>query len=832
MKTRINIFTVLLTLSSAFQLFSQNAIKGKITDRGGNPKPGVEITIENTFGKCVSNNDGFYLIGGLSDGTYTLTASIQGFEKQVAEISIAKQDGILNFSLLPSAVTMEEVQVSAVRANDKTPTTYSNLDAKQIQKLNFGQDLPYLLEGTPSTVVTSDAGAGVGYTGIRIRGVDPTRTNVTVNGIPLNDSESHGVYWVNMPDFASSTDNIQVQRGVGTSTNGAAAFGASINIKTDNIQDSAYAVSDNTVGSFNTLKTTVKAGTGLINGKFALDARLSKISSDGYVDRAASDLKALYLSGAFVGKSAVLKVNVFSGIEKTYQAWYGIPEAKLKGNTDSLNMHFYNNYYPGGIYETTQDSVNLYQSDPRTYNYYTYKNETDNYQQDHYQLHYTQTLHPTLTMNLSGHLTRGLGYYEQYRKNQLFSDYGFNPLITGNDTINTTDLIRQRWLDNVFYGSILTFNYNNQKNLKMIAGGAWNYYDGAHFGEVIWDRSASQSEIRQRYYENSAQKLEFNGFVKINYQINKLNLFSDLQLRQINYQYVNGVEYYSTVAPKQQAVDFTFFNPKAGLMYDFNERNNLYGSLSMANREPVRDDFVQSSKNSRPKPEQLTNVEIGYRYRTGKVFVNTNYYLMDYRNQLILTGEINDVGNYIRTNVNNSYRMGLEIETGYMITKKWSLAGNLTLSQNKIKEFNEYIDNYDNYDTNGNMIQTIVKHTNTDIAFSPNVIGSIGISYLPLKNLELNLLNKFVGKQYLDNTSNESKKLDAYSISNLMINYRIKCKGVDEIKIGFVLNNLLNHHYENNGYTWGYIYGGQRITENFYYPQAGRNFLLRLAIKF
>lgn len=425
MKTRISVLSVLLI--AAGSLYAQHSVRGKVVSSDGSPLSDVSVSISETYYKTNSNSSGEFVFNKLTNGSYRLQFNRPGFEEHLENVIVADKDVKLTILISRSAVTMEEVQVSAVRASDKTPTTYTNLNAKEIRQLNFGQDLPFLLDGTPSTVVTSDAGAGIGYTGIRIRGVDPTRTNVTVNGIPLNDSESHGVFWVNMPDFASSAENIQVQRGVGTSSNGAAAFGSSINIKTDNIRKTAYAELDNSFGSFNTFRNTVKAGTGLIDGKFTLDARLSRINSDGFIDRASSDLKSFYLSGAIIGKNAVLKANVFSGVEKTYQAWYGIPGAKLSGDQDSLLSHFYNNYYPGGLYETPQDSANLFSSKPNTYNYYSYENETDNYQQDHYQLHYTQTLHPKLTMNLSGHLTRGRGYYEQYRRNEDFSFYGLRP---------------------------------------------------------------------------------------------------------------------------------------------------------------------------------------------------------------------------------------------------------------------------------------------------------------------------------------------------------------------------------------------------------------------
>jgi iron complex outermembrane receptor protein len=831
MKTRIFKTLSLLALATSFSANAQHSIKGSIKDPQGTPLPDVKVTLEKTYSGAISNSDGDYLITHVKSANYQMRVSLMGYTTQLVEVTVADQDVEKNIVLVPSAIMIEEIQVSAVRATEKTPTTYTNLNEAQIQKANFGQDLPYLLESTPSTVVTSDAGAGVGYTGIRIRGVDPTRTNVTVNGIPLNDAESHGVYWVNMPDFASSTDNIQVQRGVGTSANGAAAFGSSINIKTDNIEKKAYAELDNSIGSFSTLRTTVKVGTGLINEKFAVDARLSRITSDGYIDRASSNLKSFYLSGAWVGKKSLLKANVFSGKEVTYQAWYGIPEAKLNGNQDSLLAHFYNYYYPGGTYQTAEDSINLFNSDARTYNYYTYKNETDNYQQDHYQLHFTHSFSSKVSLNVAGHYTRGRGYYEQYRYNDSLSWYGLSNVIHGLDTVYTTDLIRRRWLDNHFYGGIFSLNYSNLKNLKIIFGGGMNQYDGTHFGEIIWARYASQSEINQHYYDNDAKKIEASAYLKANYQLKKWNFFADLQVRHLNYSYLGQEQLFDAFIPLQETVQFTFFNPKAGIMYDFNDKNNVYASFSMANREPVRDDFTQSTAGSRPKHEHLQNVEVGYRYRSSKLFANVNYYLMNYKDQLILTGEINDVGAYNRANVAKSYRMGIELEAGYMLLKNLSITGNLTLSANKIASFNEYVDNYDNYDSEGNMIQDVVAHSNTDIAFSPSTIASLGLLYEPIKNLEFSLLSKYVGKQYLDNTSNENRKLDAYYLTNLSVSYTIKNVGFKEIVIGALVNNLFNSKYENNGYTWGYIYGGKRITENYYYPQAGTNFLVRLTLK-
>jgi iron complex outermembrane recepter protein len=800
MKTRISKIVCLLALSSVFQATAQHSIKGTVTNEEGKSIPEVKVGILKTYSGTYSNEDGEYLLNNINQDTVQLRFSLIGYEDQQVQIVFSKNEEEKNIVLKPSARMIEEVQISAVRADNTTPTTYTNLSKEEIQKGNFGQDIPYLMQKTPSTVVTSDAGAGVGYTGIRIRGVDPTRTNVTINGIPLNDAESHGVYWVNMPDFASSTDNIQIQRGVGTSTNGAAAFGSSINIKTDNIQKEAYASLDNSVGSFNTLKNNIKVGTGLIKNQFTFDARVSRIESDGYIDRASSNLNSMYLSGAWIGKKTLIKANLFRGHERTYQAWYGVSQDQLEND--------------------------------RTFNYYTYDNEVDNYNQDHYQLHLTQTINSKMNFNVSGHYTKGYGYYEQYRNDDDFSTYGLEPVILTNDTINTTDLIRRRWLDNDFYGAVFSLNYSNLKNLKLVWGGAINEYKGKHFGEIIWARSASQSEIRDNYYENDAQKNEMSSYIRGNYKYKKLNTYLDLQVRHIDYSYLGFDESFGEIIELQQDINFTFFNPKAGLTYTFNDKSNVYGSYSVANREPVRNDFVNSTPQSRPKAENLQNVEIGYRYHSKKLFVNTNYYLMNYKDQLILSGEINDVGAYNRINVDQSHRMGVELEFGYMLTKKLSLSGNLTLSSNKIKEFDEYVDNYDNYDTEGNMIQDVINHKNTDIAFSPNTIASLGLLYEPIKNLELGLMSKYVGKQYLDNTSNENRKLNEYYLTNLTLNYTFKNLGFKELKIGVLVNNVFDYLYENNGYTFSYVSGGESTTENFYYPQAGRNFLARITLNF
>ncbi|MBC8464057.1 MAG: TonB-dependent receptor plug domain-containing protein, partial [Bacteroidetes bacterium] len=496
---------------------------------------------------------------------------------------------------------LDEVNVNALRANEKTPMTFTNLNKVEIEEQNLGQDLPYLLSTTPSVVTTSDAGAGVGYTGFRVRGSDATRINVTVNGIPLNDSESQGVWWVNMPDFSSSIDNIQIQRGVGSSTNGASAFGATINLKTDGLNSKAYAVTNNTVGSFNTRKNNIEFGTGLLNGKFTLDGRLSRISSDGYIDRSTSDLKSFYLSGGYYGTDEVLKAIVFSGKERTYQAWYGVPLSYL-----------------------VDDSL-------RTFNPYTYENEVDNYGQTHYQLHYSKQLDALSNYNVALHYTKGAGYYEQFKEGEAFASYGLDDVIVGNDTVTETDLIRRKWLDNDFYGTVFSY-YKSVDNLNMTFGGAWNTYTGRHYGEVRWAEFASNGELGHIYYDNNATKEDFNVYGKFQYQHdNKTSLYADIQKRMIDYTFVGLDE---TGIPTEQTVNYDFLNPKFGVNYQIADNKSAYASFAVANKEPNRNDFVESSPNSRPEHETLYDTEVGYKLVGDNFRLGVNAYHMVYENQL------------------------------------------------------------------------------------------------------------------------------------------------------------------------------------------------------
>jgi iron complex outermembrane receptor protein len=813
---KVNAVALLLALPVV--AFSQFTISGNVKQKkSGEAIPGATISIENTYSAAQSKNDGSFEIKNLKQGKHILHVSFIGYQKFTDTINLTENKN-MTVELIENEILMDEVIVSATRVDDKSAMAYSNVSKQQIAEQNLGQDLPYLLNQQASVVTTSDAGNGVGYTGIRIRGVDATRVNVTINGIPVNDAESQGTYWVDLPDIASSIDNIQIQRGVGTSTNGAGAFGGSLNIQTTKLNPKAYADYNVSYGSFNTLKNTVNVGTGLINEKFAVDARLSKISSDGFIDRASSDLKSYYLSAAYYGKKDIVKFITFTGLEKTYQAWYGIPESRLKGDTDGMNTYIANNWLD------TEEATNLLNSNSRTYNPYTYQNQIDHYMQSYYQLHFSHEFTKNWSSNIALHYTKGKGYYEEYKKAQAFSKYGLNNVIIGNDTITQTDLVRRRWLDNDFYGTTFSVNYYNHKNFAATLGGGWNNYVGLHYGEIIWAQYASNGILHNNYYKDTANKSDFNIFLKLNYLLaQKLNVFADVQYRTVNYSFLG---FDSNLNNVQQSASLNFVNPKLGLNYELNPNISFYASYSVGNKEPSRDDYTQSTPNSRPKHETLNDIEAGYKHKTKMAMWSINVYHMQYKNQLVLTGQINDVGAYNRTNVANSYRQGIEAEWGIKPIKWFTWTANITLSKNKIKNYKEFVDNYDTW------MQDSVEYKESDIAFSPNTIASSTLTFEPINNLKINFISKYVGQQYLDNTSNANRKLDAFFVNDIRINYSIKTKLVREIGFVLAINNVLGELYESNGYTWGYIYGGQRITENFYYPQAGTNFMAGLSLKF
>lgn len=778
----------------ALKIQAQN-ISGQVFSSADSlPVPGVNVIVEGTYSGAVTDSDGKFEVRYGKFDSVRLNFRFIGYDDLELAINSAQKTASIVY-LRPTSYEKDAVVVSSTRASRNTATAYSELDRKTIEKRNFGQDIPILLELEPSVVSTSDAGAGVGYTGIRIRGSDPTRINVTLNGIPINDSESHGVFWVNMPDLASSLDNIQVQRGVGTSANGAGAFGGSINMQTNKFNKKWYVDLTNGYGSFNTLRTTVAAGSGLIANKFTVDARFSRISSDGYIDRATSSLYSWYVSAAYHGKKTMIRLNVLGGREQTYQAWWGTPQDSLKTN--------------------------------RTYNYYTYENEVDHYGQDHYQLIIAHEFDRHWNFNLNGHYTRGKGYFEQFRNKDELSDYGLPNVIMGIDTITTSDIIRRRWLDNHFYGFTFAVNYTGSR-FSATLGGGFNQYLGKHYGEAIDTEFTEYEAIHQRYYAEDASKNDISVYLRANYQIHsKLNLFVDLQHRTIEYRFVGPeADLFGRIETKEQLVNWHFFNPKLGFNYELNSRNRFYTSVAIGNREPARTDIVEATQLSRPKHETLYDWELGYERRSRIYSIGINAFWMVYQNQLVLSGQINDVGAYTRQNVDWSDRYGIELMWSINILKNLNLAGNFTWSQNKIWDFTEYVDDYD---TGG---QVAIHHGLTDISFSPNYIATANLTYEPIKNLEASFITKYVGEQFLDNTSNRDRMLNDYVINNLRLGYKFNWKFFKEIGFGVQLNNIFNQLYESNGYSFSYIYGGQSTTENYYYPQAGFNFMTMLTLKF
>ena len=710
-----------------------------------------------------------------------LLATLQTFSQQD---STKKKDSFL---------LLEPVEVTAVRAGEKAPFTKTNLSKKEIEKINVGQDLPFILNQTPSVMINSDAVNGVGYTCIRIRGTDATRINVTLNGIPYNDAESQGTFFVDLPDFTSSVNTIQVQRGVGTSSNGAGAFGATINVSTNEVNKDHYAEFNNSYGSFNTWKNTIKAGTGLINDHFTADIRLSNITSDGYIDRASTDLKSFYFSTAYVSDKTSLRFNIFSGKEKTYQAWNGVPESLLKTNRT---------YNSSGTEK------------PGT----PYDNETDNYIQSHYQLFFNQQLNKNLSFNTAFFLTRGKGYYEGYKAGEDYVKYNQPDPIYGNDTITTTDLVRRQWLDNYYYGDVFSFQYKINKS-QFILGGGWTRYDGKHYGNVIWAQNGL-SEPDAKWYNLEAKKTDANIYFKQQTQVaDYWSLFYDLQFRHVQYT-IDGFRDNPTLVIHS---GYNFFNPKAGISYNQNGWNG-YLSYSRAAKEPNRDDY-EANQSQQPVAEKLNDVELGFGRRGKNYSWNAVLYYMGYKDQLVVTGKINDVGAYTRTNIPKSYRTGLEFEGAVSITKWLKASANLSLSRNKVIDFTEYVDDYDNGG------QKSYDHKSADIALSPGVIGRATINFIPVKNLEIGLLSKYVSKQYLDNSQNESRKLNSYYTQDARIIYTLSKGILKEANLFFQVNNIFNKKYEPSGYTYSYIYGGSLTTENFYYPMAGTNVMAGINIK-
>lgn len=786
------IYFLSLFLISQSVTAQKHEVHGQVTE-SGTPIPGAIIRVKAAATGTVADTNGNYSLE-LDEGTYTLVFSF-GNSKEV-EIDLDR-DMRLDVDLQDADEVLPEVFVSSLRVNAESPITHSNLSNEEIENRNLGQDIPSLLNYLPGVVTTSDAGAGIGYTNIRVRGSDATRINVTINGVPYNDSESHGAFWVNLGDFASSVENLQLQRGVGTSTNGAGAFGGSMNFMTDRYRVNPEAEVSASVGSYNTQKTTVKFSTGLLNDHWEVSGRLSRIKSDGYIDRGWSNLKSYFLQGTYVNGGTLIKALTFGGKQSVYQAWDGIDAQTLETNR---------RYNPAGAYEDEQGNIQFYD------------NHTDNYEQDNFQLLWNQDLGSNWSSNLALHMTLGEGYYESYRPEESLSEYGIEPFMANGEMMETSDLVTRKWLDNIFYGATFSLNYQD-RDWDVIFGGGINRYEGDHFGDIVYARFAPLDRPQQRYYENVGYKDEFNFYTKATYVVNeKLSLFGDLQIRITDY-VTEGFK--EEQEPFEVDENHTFFNPKAGLTYRVSNQSSLYFSFARAHREPNRDDY----ENGAPEPEELNDYELGWRFKRPGMEINSNLYFMDYRNQLVLTGELDHVGAFIRANSGKSYRLGLEIDAAFRLAEKWTLRPNIALSRNQNVDF---VAAWDGEPRN---------FGDTEISYSPSVVGANILEYQPLEQLELRLLSKYVGEQYMSNTEAEGSKLDAYFVNDFNIQYTWKNAPLfEEVIFTGLVNNIFNEKYVSNGYFYTYdveensgvtTYGGAG-----YYPQAETNYLLGVTLKF
>ena len=683
---------------------------------------------------------------------------------------------------------LDEVLVSGVRANKKNPVTFTNVTKEELAPRNLGQDIPILLNYLPSVVTTTDAGNGVGYTYMRVRGADGSRINVTLNGVPFNDSESQGTYFVDLPDFASSLESVQLQRGVGTSTNGAGAFGASLNMQTKSFQENAYAEISNSGGSFGTRKHTLAFGTGLYDN-IEINGRISQIASDGYIDRASTNMFGYFFNINYIKKSTSVQFLAFGGKEKTYQAWNGLEDTYLLEHDRTFNS--------GGMYTDVNGNNKFYD------------NETDNYWQHHFQLHWSEKWSEKWTSNVALHYTLGKGYYEQYREDADLADYNL-PDFQGNAI---ADLVRQKWLDNDFFGTTFSLNYKNNKT-DILFGGAANRYLGKHYGEIVWTQFYVPNS--NRYYDNYGNKDDLNFYAKASQTFGKINFFADLQYRMVFYKATS--EAFADVHDT-----FRFFNPKAGINYQLNSKSAIYAYAGIANKEPRRDDY----ENGSIKPERLFDYEFGWKYIAKKLTVNTNAFYMQYKDQLVLTGALNDVGSPIFTNSGHSYRYGIEIESVIKAINKLTFQPNITLSQNKNKDF---------YFQRDGILQNL---GNTNIAFSPDIVFGNATTYSPIKNLNLTFLNKFVGKQFMGNIDSQASALKSYNVHDLNVTYLWNInKGIKSILFSGLVNNIFDYEYESNGYFYTYDddFSTPGVTTTIegtgYYPQAGTNFLVGATLKF
>ncbi len=783
------------------------SLRGKVTDLNDDPLAGASIAIAGTYNGVQSGADGVYGFSGLKPGNYTIRFSYIGYETLVKDLEIVN-DTLLDVKLSPMAIITGDVIISATRAGDKAPLAYTNIAGDILEKRNSGQDMPYLLGLTPSFIETSEAGNGIGYTSMRIRGTDASRINVTIDGIPLNDPESQQVFWVDLPDLASSVDNIQVQRGVGTSSNGAGAFGASINIQTRGIENEPFAEINSSTGSFGTFKNNITAGTGLLKNRFAFQMRYSDLRSNGYIERTGSEHNSAFMSALYRSGKSLLKANIILGKEHTGIGWWGVPADMLAVNR---------RYNPAGEY-TDENGVIHY-----------YDNESDNYTQNHYQLIYSLRLSGNLSLNSALHYTKGKGYYEEFKEDDSFADYGLQSVTIGGTTFSQSDLIRRKWMSNDFYGLVWSLNCRNEK-IEASFGGGMNLYSGDHFGRVIWMRYPGVEERDHQWYFNKGKKGEAGIYGKMNWSVSRtLSVFGDLQYRYIKYSLEGSDDDLKNIG---QIHSFGFLNPKAGLFLAIASNQDAYLSFSVANREPTRTDFKEASGDNEaiPRSERLYDTELGYKLRFEKSSFALNLYGMIYKDQLVPTGELSNVGYPIMTNVEKSFRTGAEITAGFIPADFIAWDFSLTLSRNKIPDFTEH---YIDYNTSDWSSEYKSRRLGTvDIAYSPSVIASSDVAIKIINEIRLHLISKFVSKQYFDNTMSRERMLDPYFFNNVMIDIEPETKRLKDASLQLLVNNIFNTEYENNAYGGNWFEDGTEKSWSYFFPQAGINFMLKLGLKF
>ncbi len=809
-----------LSLIFTLSLSAQFTISGVVKNNKGELLDFTTIFLEGSNYATSSDDKGKYEIKDIPKGSYSFKAMYIGYEAIVMPLTITK-DTIIDITFLGEIYRLDQVEIQANRVGEYGPFTRQNLGREAINKENTGQDATFILQWTPSMVVTSDAGTGIGYSGMRLRGSDQTRINITLNDVPINDAESQNVFWVNMPDLMSSVHSVQIQRGVGPSTNGAGAFGGTVSLNTSDIKVNPFIDVAASYGSFNTRKLSAQFGSGLMQSRYSMEGRMSLIKSDGYVDRATADLNSYFFTASRVSPRSSLKLNVISGREKTYQAWNGVPEEKLDNDPQKLIDHYFIN--KGDLYKSKEDSINLFNSD-RRYNYYTYPNQVDNYRQTHIQL--VESWSPSVDWKTKFTLfyTKGKGYFEEFKPNAKWSGYGINPII-GDDgsTINRSDIVRRRWLNNYLIGLRGDAIYKVNENADLHLGISGYVYDGDHYGQVIKSSIAIPNLDKERkYYDNTGMKRDISTYMRWSQRIQKKwSLFGDVQLRYISHDII-GID--KNLRALDISNQYLFFNPKAGVQYLISSNQQVYLSYAIANKEPSRGDFIDNIIVVKAKPEHLRDTEIGYQWNNSVIRFETNIYYMKYRDQLVLTGELNEVGANIRVNVPDSYRLGWETDAIVRLADILHLNFNTTLSRNKIAHFTEIVVDYtDGFD------KVEIGHDHTDISFSPSFTGAFGIVYKPLKSMEIDWSSKYVGSQFLDNTSNQNRKLNAYHFHNIRLAGQFKSKYWKALEVSFELRNIFNYLYVSNGYTYSYI-SGTLITQNFVYPQAGRNWIMGVRV--